>query len=464
MNMTTNKERALDAAYRPFPTIAHWLERTSVTDSRWDRYLRELNSYPKERPAALKKARQIAQRVAAFDTGAIEGLYETDRGFTYSVAFEIGAWQAELEAKGHNVRSLFEAQLTAYESLVDLATKAEQLSEAAIRELHQQLVAAQETYLVQTAVGPQEHVLPKGRYKTYSNHVKTRDGDHHSYAPVDLTPEEMSRLVQELQSEVFLAAHAAQQISYVHYALVCIHPFADGNGRVARALASVYSLRALSLPTVILSEQKEQYLNALERADAGDFQAFVEFMTNAVLDTIRLVVEDLKRPGDPQAEDTAQQIKSLYLTKSGFTEVEIDLAGEKLREVLLHALGEKAAMVRSGELIVMINRTGAPASDASSSNQHRRTFNSTDTIYVSIQSKPPKQQITQKWFEILVPKNAATDSDILFVSDNLQFEARPNELVPVISGMLRLRASVFAETVFETMLQQLLTHIETSAT
>src|SRR5580692_8668270 len=98
--MTSDRERALDAAYKPFPTFAEWLERTAVTDSRWERYRQELDAYPKEQFSAFAKAREIAQRAAAFDTGAIEGLYETDRGFTYSVAFEIGSWQAALDAKG----------------------------------------------------------------------------------------------------------------------------------------------------------------------------------------------------------------------------------------------------------------------------------------------------------------------------------------------------------------------------
>jgi hypothetical protein len=200
--MTTDRERALDAAYKPFPPFAEWLEGTAVTDSRWERYRLELDSYPKEQYSAFAKAREIAQRAAAFDTGAIEGLYETDRGFTYSVAFEIGAWQAALDAKGGNVRSLFEAQLTAYESLLDLATKAENLTEAAIRTLHAQIVAAQDTYLVHTAVGPQEQKLPKGRYKIYSNHVRTRDGLDHSYAPAELTPAEMNRLVEDFKPRI----------------------------------------------------------------------------------------------------------------------------------------------------------------------------------------------------------------------------------------------------------------------
>src|SRR5208337_774725 len=126
-----------------------------------------------------------------------------DRGFTFTVAFETSAWETKLAKKGENVRPLFEAQLHAYDYVLDLATKAEPISEAAIRVLHEVVCQAQATYRVTTAVGPQEEALTKGRYKVLPNHVRTRDGADHSYAPVDVTPAEMARLVSEMRGEAF---------------------------------------------------------------------------------------------------------------------------------------------------------------------------------------------------------------------------------------------------------------------
>jgi Fic family protein len=80
-----------------------------------------------------------------------------------------------------------------------------------------------------------------------------------------VTPSEMQRLVSEMRSDSFSSAHPVVQASYVHYGLVVIHPFADGNGRVARALASAFTYRAMSMPIVILSEHKTSYLDALAR-------------------------------------------------------------------------------------------------------------------------------------------------------------------------------------------------------
>ena len=153
----------LDAAYKPFPTFTEWASKTSVDTVRWDRYNSALKQRPNASDDALSRAREIVKRAAALDTGAIEGLYEVDRGFTFTVALETAAWEVRLAEKGAHVRPLFEAQMHAYDYVLDLATKAEPISEAAIRVLHEVVCRAQDTYRVMTAVGPQEQELVKGR-------------------------------------------------------------------------------------------------------------------------------------------------------------------------------------------------------------------------------------------------------------------------------------------------------------
>ncbi len=263
-----------------------------------------------------------------------EGLYEVDRGFTFTVAMETAAWEAALEKKGETARSLIEAQLKAYEYVVDFATKSEPITEAAIRALHEQVVKGQRTYRVVTPIGLQEQPLPKGQYKVLPNHVRRRDGKMHSYAPADLTPAEMHRLVSELRSEAFLAAHPVLQASYAHYAFVVIHPFADGNGRVARALASVFMLRARSIPMLILADQRYEYFGALEAADRGDAQAFVDFTLDRALDAMQLVQESIQAGGYRPIHESLKDLESLYVTRGGYTHDQVDDAGRRLYEAV----------------------------------------------------------------------------------------------------------------------------------
>jgi Fic family protein len=459
---------ALDSAYKPFPTFEEWLSKTGVDTVRWDRYNALIKSAP-QRPTqeVLNRALEIAKRAAAIDTGAIEGLYEVDRGFTYTVAFETTAWELALAHKGENVKSLFEAQLSAYDYALSLATKAEPISEAAIRVLHEEVCKAQATYRVETAVGPQEQPLPKGQYKIHPNHVRTRKGEDHSYAPVDVTPAEMARLVRGLRSVPFLAAHPVLQAAYAHYALVVIHPFADGNGRVARALASAFTYRSISMPIVILSEHKENYLSALESADAGDYQRFVNFMLLRSLDTIQLVYESVRGAGSPNPLDIARDLQKLYVTKGGYTQDEVDQSGQEFEKLITNEIGKRVKEFETPKLHGSLSYSGATYIPQQPPT-HRLPLSGGQTLNVSLASDRPAAARVFRSFALLVPRDAGAEDDIQLrelPQDELAmlkefpqgevFTARMDELRPVVSGTLSIRVSIFVERLLSEMLGKL---------
>jgi Fic family protein len=258
--------------YAPFPPFADWAD-VPVELRYWREAKLELEEFREKASAAqIEEAARFVTRATAVDTSAIEGIYTVDRGFTLSVAAEAGAWEHEFEEKGQEARQHFEAQLRASELVLDAATRRLPVVEALIRALHEQVCAAQETYRVWTSHGWQDQGLVRGEYKGLPNNPLRKDGREHAYAPVERVQEEMQRLVTELGSEAFDQAPAPVQAAYAHYAFVSIHPFADGNGRVARALASIYLVRATSVPFLLFADQKAGYLDALEAADEGAYR------------------------------------------------------------------------------------------------------------------------------------------------------------------------------------------------
>jgi Fic family protein len=156
--------READAKYEPFPSFADWAAQVSLDEPRWERYTSRLEILRKESsPELLKKAKEVVERAAAVDTGAIEGLYETDRGFTFTVATEAVLWQSVVEEKkGSQVLALIKSQLRAYDYVLDFATKKVPLEEAWMRRLHEEICRDQKTYAAYTEVGKQELPLPKG--------------------------------------------------------------------------------------------------------------------------------------------------------------------------------------------------------------------------------------------------------------------------------------------------------------
>ena len=65
------------------------------------------------------------------------------------------------------------------------------------------------------------------------------------------------------------------EAAWLHHRFVRTHPFQDGNGRVSRLLmAYAYVKRSLP-PPIVSADEKLAYILALENADAGNLQSFV---------------------------------------------------------------------------------------------------------------------------------------------------------------------------------------------
>ncbi|MDR1186290.1 MAG: Fic family protein [Bifidobacteriaceae bacterium] len=267
-------------AYVPFRAFADWQVPfgASVVDQ-YAEHLGEVRAAATEDERA--QALEVAIRSAAVDTGALEGLYTTDRGFTKTVATRSGEWREALAMKGEQPRRSIEDQLEGYEFVLDTAASSEPISQSWIRELHAILTKRQETHR------EEQRALPHGEYKTHPNNpTSSSTGRVHHYAPPESTHPEMTRLVDQLRSPEFDAAHPVVQAAYAHYAFVSVHPFADGNGRVARALASLYLYRNPGVPLVIFADQRDRYVDGLEAADSGGPDEFVQFISERVIDAI----------------------------------------------------------------------------------------------------------------------------------------------------------------------------------
>jgi len=330
------------SGYAPFPPFERWagLHVDADTFAGFENALRHLQEATN--PDRLDRAVRTATRLAAIDTGAIEGLYEVDRGFTMTIAVEAAAWEAALDARAPVVRRSFEDALRAYEFVLDLATGRTEVSEKAIKEIHALICAGQENYRVHTAVGVQEKSLAKGAYKRLPNNPTSQlSGQVHHYASPADVPAEMNRLVNELRSAELASAHPVLQAAYAHYALVAIHPFADGNGRVARALASVYLYRRPGVPLVIFADQKDEYIDALEETDSGSPQRFARFMQERVHDVIGLVQVATAAPDAPSTASSIASLRETFISSEGLSLDEIDTIAARVHEAAVSTIDEE---------------------------------------------------------------------------------------------------------------------------
>jgi Fic family protein len=93
---------------------------------------------------------------------------------------------------------------------------------------------------------------------------------------VDGLMEAVIKLINAVDVSIVSFKTAAHYFAKVHMAIVHIHPFCDGNGRIARLLSNIILLKAGLPPLVIEKSQRREYIECL-----ADYQVEVGQLTNA---------------------------------------------------------------------------------------------------------------------------------------------------------------------------------------
>ncbi|PBD24205.1 hypothetical protein CLM86_28525 [Pseudomonas aeruginosa] len=98
---------------------------------------------------------------------------------------------------------------------------------------------------------------------------------------------DVPHLIQSIVAlENSAAGHPIQIAAWIHWAFARVHPFVDGNGRVARLVQDYVLLKNNYVPASVQPEDRERnYYEALEGADLGDGEDFLEIVAKNVLRT-----------------------------------------------------------------------------------------------------------------------------------------------------------------------------------
>ena len=223
--------------------------------------------------------------VWAIETGIIERLYTVDRGVTVGLA-EAGLDALErFHSEGRisaEARELISDQRAALEMVMDLVGGSRELTSSYIKELHHGLTEHQEVRDAVNAQGrPFSTPLVKGEWKKLPNNPSKPDGGVHEYCPPDFVQDEIDQLLMWHAQHEEVGVCPEVEAAWLHHRFTQIHPFEDGNGRVARALTAAVFLKGDYLVLVIRDdEHRERYLDALEDADNGDLRPLVDLFAD----------------------------------------------------------------------------------------------------------------------------------------------------------------------------------------
>ena len=143
------------------------------------------------------------------------------------------------------------------------------LTQHFIRTLHMTLMREDYTVYRDLPGGQQtSYVIHAGQYKTRPNSVITRYGDRFEYASPEETPALMTDLVNWYNDAEKSGKYPVVELAALfHYRYIRIHPFEDGNGRIARLMVN-YILARHGWPMIVVrSRKKQEYLEALHKTD-----------------------------------------------------------------------------------------------------------------------------------------------------------------------------------------------------
>ena len=230
---------------------------------------------------------QKLRREIAIETGVIEQLYTIERGIT-QLLIEQGINESLIphDATDRPVKkvvALIRDQEAAVASLFDFVGRHRILSTSYIKELHQLLTQNQDSTdaLVQGTNEIIQVLLVKGDWKRLPNNPMRDDGSIHEYCPPEHVPSEMDNLIEWHKKHLETGVTPEIEAAWLHHRFTQIHPFQDGNGRVARCLANLVFIQQEWFPLVITRDDRVVYIDALEMADKGDLSALVGLFAKA---------------------------------------------------------------------------------------------------------------------------------------------------------------------------------------
>lgn len=299
---TAGELAELEASYRPFHAADDW-RGVHVDEPRWNRYAHNLAGRIRAADeTAWQNTRDRLLRAAALDSSALDGLFPANPELTTMVlAGSIS--DPDRDDADDPVRVVAECHRRALILASEAAAEGRAVDSHLMAVLQDVITEAQATYTVTTGAGENVEVdLPRRQYKPVSNYLLLPAGELAVFAPASAVPAEMERLSGELRSETFAALHPAVQAAYAHYALTAIHPFADGNGRLARTVASIFLLRSVGVPLLVFADQWPCYYQALgyhalgAAHRAGDRQLLADYVSATAISAMDLAANLLAKP------------------------------------------------------------------------------------------------------------------------------------------------------------------------
>ncbi len=229
---------------------------------------------------------------------------ETKALILFNITAQGKPFKDYVEIKGHD---------KAIKWVLSIINQERPINNGFICELHQLiLVKPYEVDTITPDGKPSKKMIIVGDYKKTPNHVETKTGEMFWFATPEETPALMTDLTDWYRNQIEKKDFNPILIaSEFHYKFIRIHPFDDGNGRMARILMNFILLTFGYPPVIIKTEDKERYYSVLRQADAGTITPFIEYIGENLIHSLELMIKGAKGESIDDSNDLHKEIALL---------------------------------------------------------------------------------------------------------------------------------------------------------
>ncbi len=225
-------------------------------------------------PYLVNKLREQFSIEMNYNSNAIEGN-------TLTLRETMLVLQQGITVKGKSLEDHLEVknQAEAINYLYDVVGSKKEIpmSEILIRNIH--------NLIVQNIDG-----VEAGSYRSYDVRIT---GAKHVPPPAFEVPHKMHELIMWYKNNKKRLDNITLATEFKHR-LVQIHPFGDGNGRVSRLVLNILLMKDGYPIVVILKNDRTKYYKALQKADKGNVEDLVFFISQAVERSLDLYIKAIK--------------------------------------------------------------------------------------------------------------------------------------------------------------------------
>ena len=270
-----------------------------------DRLKEELDALRPLPSDVLGRIEQKLRIESNYHSNAVEGnsltLGETRSLILHGLTARGKPMRDHLDIEGHD---------EAIKAMEDAVKRNELLNEVFIRNLHKVLL--KEPY-ENDAITPDGQPIKRriaiGEYKTQPNNVRTSTGEIYYFTPPDQVKPAMGDLIDWYRGQEDEGEHPIVIAATFHYRFIRIHPFDDGNGRMARLLMNMILIKHGYTVAVVSIEERDQYIGMLEQADkTEDLAEFIAYIAHCCKYTLNLHLKAARGEDIEDVEDINKEI------------------------------------------------------------------------------------------------------------------------------------------------------------